>query len=433
MKKISLCSLLLVAVSSCNIAETSTSFTKLNNVEIKYNNIVEKDENYYEFLNKLSLFSAEISERMYLSKKDESDTLSMSPFSIYMALSMLVETLENEALDEILNALDMSYKQVKVNTKKLILSSLKEKIDSQTNKQIMKLDINNSAWIDDDFTSSINNDVLKSLQDNYLCQVNEVDYSDENTNKVISDYVAEKTNNLLKPEFNIDPLTVMVLLNTLYFKDSWTDVVEGLSLTESNYQFINKDNSITSMQLNKGLYMEGRKFTSEAYDAFYTKTQYNYKMSFIVPNENYSIDDIFTKEVINQVNKQNYEVVDKENKIIYNTRCFFPSFEASGKYSLNNILKDDFGIKTIYTKPDFSKFTSEEGIVVSDIMHESKVVVDKKGIEAAAYTAIFEVAEGAPSDEYRFVYEDFIVDKAFGFILSDYDDNILFTGVVGKI
>ena len=60
-------------------------------------------------------------------------------------------------------------------------------------------------------------------------------------------------------------------------------------------------------------------------------------------------------------------------------------------------------------------------------------VVDKKGIEAAAYTAIFEVAESAPLDEYQFVYEDFIVDKAFGFILSDYDDNILFTGVVGKI
>ena len=60
MKKISLCSLLLVAVSSCNIAESSTSFTKLNNVEIKYNNIVEKDENYYEFLNKLSLFSAPV-------------------------------------------------------------------------------------------------------------------------------------------------------------------------------------------------------------------------------------------------------------------------------------------------------------------------------------------------------------------------------------
>ena len=38
---------------------------------------------------------------------------------------------------------------------------------------------------------------------------------------------------------------------------------------------------------------------------------------------------------------------------------------------------------------------------------------------------------GAPGpDEYTIVYKDFVVDKSFGFVLTDLFDTTLFTGVV---
>jgi hypothetical protein len=58
--------------------------------------------------------------------------------------------------------------------------------------------------------------------------------------------------------------------------------------------------------------------------------------------------------------------------------------------------------------------------------------VNRKGIEGAAVTII--PGAGAPGpDEYEDVYVDFLVNKAFGFILTDPYNTIIFAGVIYSI
>jgi serine protease inhibitor len=59
--------------------------------------------------------------------------------------------------------------------------------------------------------------------------------------------------------------------------------------------------------------------------------------------------------------------------------------------------------------------------------------VDRKGIEGAAVTLMAMGATSAPSDEYTKLYFDFIVDKAFGFIITDSYGATLFSGVVNEL
>ncbi|MDE6060358.1 MAG: serpin family protein, partial [Clostridia bacterium] len=64
-----------------------------------------------------------------------------------------------------------------------------------------------------------------------------------------------------------------------------------------------------------------------------------------------------------------------------------------------------------------------------NIQHVTDLTVNKKGIEGAAVTVI----KGAMSSRPAEIKLDFVIDKAFGFIITDRDNVTLFSGVVNKI
>ena len=65
------------------------------------------------------------------------------------------------------------------------------------------------------------------------------------------------------------------------------------------------------------------------------------------------------------------------------------------------------------------------------IQHVTDLTVDRKGIEGAAVTV---AAVGAESAEmYETVREEFVVDRPFGFILTDTYGTSLFSGAVYSI
>ena len=65
-------------------------------------------------------------------------------------------------------------------------------------------------------------------------------------------------------------------------------------------------------------------------------------------------------------------------------------------------------------------------------IHVTKLNVEARGFEGAAAT-IFEVPEGAAPSEYEEMYHDLVVDKEFAFILTNYNDIVLFAGVIKNL
>ena len=75
---------------------------------------------------------------------------------------------------------------------------------------------------------------------------------------------------------------------------------------------------------------------------------------------------------------------------------------------------------------------TDEKVVCEKVQHITELTVDRRGIEGAAVTHI--PTAGAPGPgKYTRVEFDFIVDRAFGFIITDRYNTTLFSGVVNEI
>ena len=131
---------------------------------------------------------------------------------------------------------------------------------------------------------------------------------------------------------------------------------------------------------------------------------------------------------------EDYKSVDEEAKKEYVTRCLFPEFEASFKQDIKDILEKEMGIKELFSDDcDFTNITDEDDICCGKVVHQTKLIVDKTGMEGAAVTIVAMGPTSAGPGEYEKVYQDFIIDRDFVFVISDYSGNVVFTGVIKNI
>ena len=75
---------------------------------------------------------------------------------------------------------------------------------------------------------------------------------------------------------------------------------------------------------------------------------------------------------------------------------------------------------------------SDIDMYCSGVIHQTKLIVDETGIEGAAITYMPMDGTSAPPPVID-VYLDYIVDRTFGYVITDYNGTILFSGVVNTI
>ena len=404
-----------------------------------------KDE-YEIFLNKLSVFGADFTQKYY-DYYEVDNNLAVSPISLYMALSLAIECANGDTREELLDAMGVTYEEVNEFTSVLLSKLVKESYTTDDNgdkKLTSKLDLTNSIWIQDDLI--VKDNCINKLADNYYCYPYKADFynNNEKANLAIKEFICDKTNGLINKNFDLSKECLLALINTLYLKDVWS-VDDDLSFTKNKYEFINSDNSKKSLNLLQGYYLAGQVYNEEKYSHFYTKTNRGYKLKFIVPNDGYSVDDIFTKENLNNINTiTDYKYRDDVKKEEYYTRCLFPEFKASCDDDLVDLFKDKYDMNKFFdpNECDFTnitdcQFTSNriiDGIYCSSIIHKTELDVNKKGIEGAAVTIVaMSESTSCPIEQYKKIYNDFVVDKAFGYIVTDSNNVMLFSGVVNSI
>ena len=94
---------------------------------------------------------------------------------------------------------------------------------------------------------------------------------------------------------------------------------------------------------------------------------------------------------------------------------------------------NDFNIKTLFSDElcNFTNITDDD-VYCGGVIHQTELKVDKTGIEGASVTVIPMCGAAGPSG-YELVYENFIVDKAFGYIVCNSNGIQLFSGVICNI
>ncbi|MDE5592676.1 MAG: hypothetical protein K2I75_01945, partial [Clostridiales bacterium] len=151
----------------------------------------------------------------------------------------------------------------------------------------------------------------------------------------------------------------------------------------------------------------------------------------------YTVDQVFLADNIAAVNAiTNYGAYDETEGVRYKTRVLFPEYKCKYDDDIKGILQDKFDIDLLFKDHvnyspacDFSTL-SDMSCYCAKVQHVTDLTVDRKGIEGAAVTVIGMAGDAAPMET---VEKDFVVDKAFGFIITDWQDITLFSGVVNNI
>ena len=367
----------------------------------------------------------------YLKKFDDGVTnLAISPYSVFMSLGMLYETANNNSAKEILDALNMNENELRNFSSFSYRLSNREKYSSNDNKLILREKLLNSIWINEGFNPK--EEALNNLANYYFTDSYEPQFFSNNkqANKDLTKYISDETYKFLEPDLNISEYAKIVLMNLLYLKTAWGNL--DLNLTLDKFDFLNSDLSTTKKQFIVGKYQTGKVLEKDSYRAFYNESESGYRLYFIVPNINQKLKDVYNYQIINEIRSYDYSSANNEN-VAYLTKCIFPSFSAESDNDIKDLMRESFNIKECMDKElaDLSKI-SDTKLYVNDYKHIAKLNVDEKGIEGAAVTVISEDATSAGRGE-NIVYETFLVDRSFAYILEDPYQNILFSGVVNSI
>lgn len=348
------------------------------------------------------------------------DNVFFSPLSISTALSMLFLGTRGKTADEMRRAL--GYQQAGLTDEQVhsAFQNLVETLSEDSSKEYM-LYLANAVFAQQGYP--ILEEYKTGLQEIYHATARNVDFQKE-TEKVlqeINSWVQEKTNNqITKLLDNVDPSTVMVLLNAVYFKGTWKtkfeDTTEGIFF-------------------NRGLETEKVKAPMMSYEDKVLYTRLEGAQAIELPYEGEDISMVIVlPDTLDGLSKLEQDLTpDTLTNIRRSTRktkafVALPKFKLEYEKTLNTVLQD-LGVKNVFERSaDLSGITEEGKLAVSQVVHKAVIEVNEEGTEASGATGIVIVPVSAIINEIRFV-----ADHPFLFSIVDKkNDLILFQGRVNK-
>ena len=363
------------------------------------------------------------------SAKSGTENTVVSPVSVYMGLSLAAMCAGGETQTELLNALGVD---------EATLSAGAPELWRSLNRDFGKrgeVSLSNSVWLQEGIP--FEDACLQSLAEDFFADSYSADFAGNNdaANRALTDYIKDKTNGLIKADLQLPQETLFALVNTLYLKDTWNERGRELPVTE-DMPFVTGAGSETLLPFMQAEYHAGRPFEGENFTAFSALTCSGFSLTFLLPDEGVPLSDVFTAENLAAVQDiDDWNAVDEENRIHYYTRCIFPAFEGGCDMDAREILKDEFGIELLFDEKncDLTPLVGAgNNAYCFGAKHVATLKVDRRGIEGAAVFVLPGAGDAGP-DEYTEVHQDFVVDRAFGFVLSDLYDTPLFAGVVNEV
>ena len=314
---------------------------------------------------KISLNSFQTSLFQHMNKEFANKNLIISPLSAYQILSLTTNGANGKTFQEMLSALSSNNINGLNDINFSILKAAKQFSSIEIANAVMTAFIPEEKFSNMAYSYEATVEALRNVEQiNYWCKVK----THERITKILD---------------SIEPNTVMILLNAVYFKGMW------------NKQFDPKNTR-------KGyFYNFGEDKNGVQVDMMYIKEKFNYYEDDIVNiieipfSKDSSSAYIFLPNKDNDINsfigdfdqkKLNY-YLEQLNK--YEVDLTLPKFELEFSSELNNALQK-LGMKDAFDpgKADLTGMKKEGNIYISKVIQKTYLKIDEKGAEAAAVTAV---------------------------------------------
>lgn len=343
------------------------------------------------------------------------DNVIYSPLSLYFALSLAGSGAQGITQREILELLDMS------DPNKLLEQNGKLYRLLYTDNEINQLKIANSLWLDEEYQGEpvqFKSQYTKNAIDYYYAALFKVDFAQESTGRAMARWIAQNTDNTLQPEFKPNPEQILSIINTIYFRDEWSNrfdfkktrpdtfyLADGQNVT---CDFMNKVDSSSEFSRGEGFTRASLQLKSQGF------------MVFILPDENVQLSELISSPANLREAFESGQA--KHGKVTWQ----IPKFTDDSKLDLIKTLQT-LGIKAAFTdKADFSGITDHQAFI-SSIIQNAHLAIDEKGVVASAFTKIDFVGARAPEDE-----ATMILNRPFLYGLYSATGHLLFIGICGN-
>ena len=286
-----------------------------------------------------------------------------SPLSAAILLGMLEEGAVGETAEGISQVLGFG-----AQGKDQINNFCRNMIVIADNSKDATVNLANAIMLNQGYT--LKDSYLKTSTEYYDAKCAVLDFSQESSLEYINNWAAEKTHGLIPKLFDVlSPGAAAYLMNALYFKAAWN---EPFAKTQPFMDFHKEDGSTCMVEL---MYQTEYFPYAESDAVQKLSLPYNngaYRMDVLLPCEGYSIAE--TMELLGTDEWRALASGGKKTRV----EVTFPSFTVDTHIELLPLL-NALGVKS------FSDFSGiGDGVRFDGIFQKAKIIVDKKGTEAAA-------------------------------------------------
>lgn len=349
-------------------------------------------------------------------KEENEGNVFISPFSVSTALAMTYNGAAGETKEAMADALQFQELTLEeINHAYAALQTVIAQADPD-----VELSIANSLW--GRAGQPFKPDFLEQNAQFYDARITELDFDDPQASRTINDWVREQTNGKIEEiiDKNIDPETILFLINAIYFKGEWAEPFDAENTADEDFHLLDGTTKSVPMMSRSGEYPYYKNEAFEAIQLPYGNERLS--MTVFLPDANSSLEQFLQQWDVQKWSEWMAHF-DKQTGSIH-----LPRFQLEFETTLDDALKA-MGMEIAFNKKraNFERMvTIPPNAYINEVKHQSFIEVNEEGTEATAATSVEMAIESAPLDTFQMK-----VDRAFFFTIHDQETNtLLFMGSV---
>lgn len=317
---------------------------------------------------------------LYAQIKDGKGNIFFSPYSISMAMAMLYAGARGNTAEQIADVMNFAPNDEEFH---YAFKALRDMLKAINDSENIDIAIANSMWAQ--ILYPFEEAYIALIENYYNAEIFHVDYlhRGRETTDRINHWISQNTKELI-PEFfknTLDPRTIYMLINTIYFKGTWLSEFDPDRTVEGPF-YSNENETLEVLMMNQEYTYNVAWFDNfEMLEIPYTGN--NISMIIILPVDNNQL-----QAIEEQLNAEQFSLWCGEMHKS-DIALSFPKFEIKYDLSLKNVLTE-MGITDVFNfvLSDLSGMAGENPLSVTTAEHSAVIKVNEEGTEAAAVTAV---------------------------------------------